>query len=203
LAVDTCVLVSHSFATLIALEFLRADQPKVDGAILISGEFDVGRRVPARVLQAMLAPVPLLEHFPFRPRKGRHVDYSRHPDSGDWNLARMYEDIGNTTWRIYWYCTKAAYAVHADSLLSDIHVPVLLVHGRRDTIFPVENSIYMASKIPAADLVVIDDADHIVVLNRPREVADAIERFTCRLSSGAGSPNATLPRYSQNVVECR
>jgi pimeloyl-ACP methyl ester carboxylesterase len=192
LGIDTCVLVSHSFATLMALEFLRTDQSSVEAAVLISSDFDVGRRLPARLLQAALAPVELLELLPFRPRNGRHVDYSRYPDSGDWNLARMHEDIGNTTWRIYWYCTRASYAVHADPFLTSIRVPVLLLHGRKDTIFPVENSIYMAIRIPDADLVVIDDANHIIVLNRPREVSDAIEQFLRRVSNRPRSAETTF-----------
>jgi pimeloyl-ACP methyl ester carboxylesterase len=181
LGVARCVLVAHSFATLIALEFLRTDQSRVEAAVLISSDFDVGRRLPARILRAALGPVDLLQLLPFRSRNGRHVDYSRYPDSGDWNVARMKEDVGNTTWRVYLYCTRASYAVHADAYLTSIGVPVLLLHGRLDTIFPVENSIYMATRFPRADLQVIDDADHIVVLNRPREVSDAIERFLRRL----------------------
>jgi 3-oxoadipate enol-lactonase len=181
LGIRTCVLVSHSFATLVALEFLRTGQSRLDGVVLISGDYDVGRRLPARLLQAALAPARLLDYVPLRRGRGRHVDYSRHPNSGDWNLRRMFQDIGNTTWRIYWYCTKAAYAVHAEQLLTEIRLPVLLVHGRKDTIFPVESSLYMATRIPDADLVVIEDADHIVVLNRPRDVSDAIEHFIGRL----------------------
>ena len=84
------------------------------------------------------------------------IDYARYPNSGDWNIPRMMADVGNTTWRVYWYCTKEAYAVHAESLPTNIRVPVLLVHGRKDTIFSVQNSIYMATRIPTAELVVLD-----------------------------------------------
>ena len=185
LAVNRCVLISHSFAVLIALEFLRDHQPLVQGVVLISPDFDVGRRMPARVLEKILAPVAQLERLPFHPRPGRHVDYTRYPNSGDWNVPRMMADVGNTTWRIYLYCTKASFAVHADTMLTDIRVPVLLMHGRNDTIFPVENSIYMAARIPMSELVVLDDSDHILVLNRPREVGDAVEGFVHRLAERA------------------
>jgi len=194
LAIDSCVLVAHSFATLIALEYLRTEQATVDGVVLVSPDFDVGRRWPARILRAVLDVASPLEHFPFHPRPGRHVDYSRYRDSGDWNLARMREDIANTTWRIYWYCTKASYSVHAEPFLDEIRVPMLLVHGRKDTIFPVQNSIYMATRIRGAELVVIDDADHIVVLNRPQAVTGAIERFVRRLCDAESSELSLLQR---------
>ncbi len=192
LAIDRCVLVSHSFATLLTLEFLRTDHSSVDGVVLVSSEFDVGRRLAARILRTALAPALFLDHVPFRSGRGRHVDYSRYPDSGDWHLGRMREDIGNTTWRVYWFCTLASYAVHAESLLPGLHMPVLLVHGRKDTIFPVANSLYMAARIPGADLVVFDDADHIVVLNRPRELSEAIERFLERVPRAAVSAEPAL-----------
>lgn len=192
LAIDHCVLISHSFAVLIALEFLRVHQACLQGAVLLSAEFDVGRHMPARVLKTLLAPVSVLERLPFHPRAGRHIDYARYPDSGDWNIPRMLADVGNTTWRVYLYCTKEAYAVHAEALLTSIRVPVLLVHGKKDTIFSVRNSSYMATRIPTADLVVLDDADHILVLNRPGEVGDAIESFVRRLAENVGSASALL-----------
>jgi non-heme chloroperoxidase len=191
LAIRTCVLISHSFATLIALEFLREHQACVQGAAFLSGEFDMGRHRPAKVLCGLLTPVALMERLPFHPRPGRHIDYARFPNSGDWNVPRILADLGNTTWRIYWYCAKAACAVHAEDMLNRIQLPVLLVHGKQDTIFPVQNSIDMATHLPSADLVVIDDADHILVLNRPQEVGDAIARFAHGLSQPNGAPAAT------------
>lgn len=177
LRIDKCVLISHSFAVLITFSFLRANQHRVEAVVLASGDFDVGRSRPAKILRCILAPIALLDHLPFHPRPGRHVDYARYPQSGDWNVPRMLDDVRNTTWRVYFYCSKEGYAVRADSFLPDIHLPVLLLHGRNDTIFPVENSIYMATRIPGARLVVLEDSDHIIILNRPREVADAIEAF--------------------------
>jgi 3-oxoadipate enol-lactonase len=181
LAIDRCVLISHSFAVLIVLEFLREHQASVEGVVLLSADFDVGRRVHARVLRTALAPVVLLDLLPFHPRAGRHIDYERYPNSGDWSVKRMIADVGNTTWRVYLYCARASYAVHAESVLAEIRVPVVLVHGAKDSILPVENSIYMVARIPLADLVVLDDADHILVLNRPGEVGDAIEGLLHRL----------------------
>jgi pimeloyl-ACP methyl ester carboxylesterase len=51
------------------------------------------------------------------------------------------------------------------------------VHGKKDSIFPVENSILMAEKIKNSKLVLLEKADHIVVLNNFIEVSDAIEEF--------------------------
>jgi pimeloyl-ACP methyl ester carboxylesterase len=176
-AVDGCVIVSHSFAVLLTLEFLRAHQSRVSAAVLVSSDYDVGRSLAAKVLKCALAPVGVMDLLPLRRDSGVHIDYTRFPQSGDWNVPRMLADIGNTTWRIYLYCSRQAFAVHARDLLPELRLPVLLVHGGRDSIFPVENAIVMSARIPHAELVVIDDADHIVLLNRPQQVAAAIDRF--------------------------
>jgi pimeloyl-ACP methyl ester carboxylesterase len=177
LFIERCTLIGHSFATLLALEFLRRHQDRVASAVLASADFDVGRAGGARLLERILRPVGIMDWLPFRPGPGAHVDYARYPRSGDWNIPRMAADIGNTTWRVYLYCTRQIYAVHAESALQSIRVPVLLIHGRRDSIFNVENARYMATQMPHARLVVIDEADHIIVLNHPDAVGNAIERF--------------------------
>ena len=181
LAIDRCVLISHSYAVLIALEFLRLHQARVEGAVLLSGAYAIGRSLPAKVLTGLLSPVVLLDARPFHPGPGGHVDYAQYPDSGDWNMRRILADARNTTWRVWLCCTKQVFAADHELTLPDIHVPVLLVHGRKDSIFSVENSIDMAARIPRAELVIVEDIDHIIVLNRPREVGDAIERFVGRL----------------------
>ena len=176
-AVNRCVIVSHSFAVLLTLEFLRQHQHRVDAAVLVSGDYDVGRSSRATLLKWALAPIGVMDLVPLRRTPGTHIDYTRFPETGDWNLPRMLADIGNTTWRVYFACSRQVYAVRAGDLLPELAMPVLLVHGRRDSIFPVENSVVMSARIPRAELVVIDDADHIVVLNRPGAVAAAIDRF--------------------------
>ena len=177
LCIERCTVIGHSFATLLTLELLRQHRDRVEGAVLASADFDVGRTRRGRLLEAILKPVGLLDYLPFRPGPGEHIDYGRFPQTGDWNLPRMAADIGNTTWRVYLYASRQIYAVHADAILRSIHVPILLVHGRRDSIFPVENARYMAARIPHARLVVLDEADHIVVLNHPDAVGTAIQEF--------------------------
>jgi pimeloyl-ACP methyl ester carboxylesterase len=180
LCIERCTVIGHSFATLLALELIRRHPERVDSAVLISADFDVGRTPRARLLRAILAPVALIDHVPFRPGPGAHVDYARFPQSGDWDLRRMTADIGNTTWRVYLYCSRQIYAVHAGATLRSISVPVLLVHGQRDSIFSIENARYMSTQIPDAHLVVLSDADHIIVLNHPERVGAAIQQFLAR-----------------------
>lgn len=200
LAINQCVIVGHSFAAVWLLEFLRVRAPRVEAAALLSPDFDVGRSRQAKLLHALLRPIGVLNRLPFDPRPGRHVDYGRYPMSGDWNVARMLADIRNTTLRVFLYCSRSIYAVKAGAWLPAILVPVLLVHGARDSIFPVENSRYMASRMPSARLVIVNDADHILVLNHPDTVSRALDEFL-RDTQSPSSRSSSGPEAHAKIRE--
>ena len=190
-AVDTCLVIGHSFAVLIILEFLHRYQSRVEGVILVSAHYDMRRDRLGRIAHGLLGWIGLLERLPFHPHSGGHIDYARYPNAGDWNIPRTLADARNTTWRVLLYCLKAASTVSGDAFLPEIGVPVLLVHGKRDTIISITHATYMATRIPTAHLVVLEDANHILVLNRPREVGDAIEAFVQMLSNEARARTAS------------
>ena len=95
---------------------------------------------------------------------------------------------------------ERAYAVHRDALglakaargmltqrnadvinsLPDIKVPSLVVVGSKDTPF-IAASDYMASKIPGAQKVVIEDAGHASNIDQPKAFNEAIIGFVERL----------------------
>ena len=65
--------------------------------------------------------------------------------------------------------------------LEDIGVPTLVVHGELDAIVPTSMGRAAASRIPGAELVVLDDAGHVPILTRPQQVADAITAWWSRV----------------------
>src|SRR5512135_2797457 len=67
LFIERCILIGHSFATLLALEFLRRHPDRVEGAVLASADFDVGRTRRARLLESILKPVGMLDRLAFHP----------------------------------------------------------------------------------------------------------------------------------------
>ena len=171
------ILVSHSFGTLIALGFLMKYQNDLLAAIFLSPGFVVGKRFLDKIVKPFLTFTHVLEILPFSSKPAGHIDYSKYLNTGDWNIPRMIADIGNTSLRVYLHCTKQSYAFDAEDFLSKIRVPVLLMHGKKDTIFPMENSIFMAHKIPNSRLSLLDDANHILPLNFFPEVSQEIQNF--------------------------
>lgn len=177
LRLEKFTLISHSFGTLIALDFLLTHQNKLEAAIFLSPTFFVRKRTLARAIEPFLKFVRIFDPLPFSGKPGSHIDYSKYKNTGDWNIPRMIADIGNTSIRVYLYCTKQSYEFDREDMLHQIAIPVLMIHGKNDTVFPQKISALMAKKIKNSTFMLLDNTDHIVVLNNVAEISQAIEGF--------------------------
>jgi 3-oxoadipate enol-lactonase len=54
--------------------------------------------------------------------------------------------------------------------LPGLRLPVLVVHGEDDALIPVENGELVARSIPGAELVVLEDANHVLTTDRTATV---------------------------------
>lgn len=187
LSINKFVLISHSFGAFIAFEFLEKYPDKAEAAIFLSPGFDANNRKLALLVKPLLKAYQLLAGIlPFKPKTGGHIDYSKHKNTGDWNVRRMIADVGNTTLRIYLYATLQTYKKNYRELLEKIKIPILLIHGKKDTILPFNNSLFINQKIKNSKLVVLPNADHIIVLNNFSEVSNAIDKFLDSYQKDAG-----------------
>ena len=177
LNISKFVLISHSFATLIALEYIKLFGKDVLANILLSPVVNLNKNFSAKIIRPILELSKIFSFFPFNPKPGHHVDYSKHPNSTDWDIKRCYADVSNTTLRIYSYCLKQSLLKGQEYFLEKIKIPTLIVHGMKDTMAPVKNSIAISKKIQNSKLIIIPNTDHIVVLNNVKEVSGAIEDF--------------------------
>ena len=177
LGIKKFILVTHSFGCLIALEFLAKHQDRVSAAVLLSPSYSVFTNPLAKIGRPLLALSRLFSLLPFRPRPGYHVDYTSLHNARDWDIKMTYGDVRCTTLRIYLYCSRQALFVDYTNLLEHITIPTLLVQGEHDSIFPLENSRVMAEKIPHAQRVVLNDADHIIVVNHTPRILKIITPF--------------------------
>ncbi|MFA5249635.1 MAG: alpha/beta hydrolase [Candidatus Paceibacterota bacterium] len=189
---NNILLVGHSYGCLLALDFLSRYKNAVNGAVFLSPNFKIRDIFLVKTLSPLFLVGGLLSSLPFGKRSGHHVDYSRYPNSGDWDARRMAADIGNTTIRVCLYYMKQIYDFDiARKTLSDIvAVPVLIIHGDRDTVLPLSYSIDLAKKLKNAKLVVLRNANHILAMNNAREVADEIEKFVKELALPGQRPRA-------------
>lgn len=67
----------------------------------------------------------------------------------------------------------------ASAVLPGISCPTLLLCGREDQWSPLARHEQMAARIPGALLAVIEDAGHMITMERPESVSAAMRDFLC------------------------
>ncbi len=67
---------------------------------------------------------------------------------------------------------------NAAQRLAALDIPLLLLHGRQDMIFPAALAEQVAAIIPSARAVILHDAGHMAHVDQPREWLAAVEEFT-------------------------
>jgi len=65
--------------------------------------------------------------------------------------------------------------------LGEIHAPTLVISGTADQLTPVKYASFLAQSIPGAELLLVENAGHMVMLERPQEVGEALARFVASL----------------------
>jgi pimeloyl-ACP methyl ester carboxylesterase len=58
-----------------------------------------------------------------------------------------------------------------------INIPCLIIVGKYDKLTPVKYSNYFLEKIKNSELAVIDDAGHMVMVEKPLEFNKALENY--------------------------
>lgn len=61
--------------------------------------------------------------------------------------------------------------------VKDITQPAIVVCGSEDKMTPSRDSQFLADNLPAASLEIVPGAGHMVMIEKPREVADALTSF--------------------------
>lgn len=178
LKVERCVIVSHSFGALVALMLLREHPKKFSKAVFLAPVYNNHRLFLSHLKQflpALGACLALLLSL-FR-KSGGHIDYSNYTPTGDWNLRRIYADVSNTGARSYLFSLQHLYTF-SNTVWQNIEpLPVLIVHGDKDSMVPLKNAVALSKLLPQAKLAIIKGANHILVLNNVPEVSQEIESF--------------------------
>lgn len=171
------ILVSHSFGTLVVLEYFRKYGQTAEATIFFSPNYKVKKRTAAGLLWPLTWLAPLFDWLPLFKTHGRHINYEHYRQTGDWNIRRMSVDILNTSLRVYLDCVGQSYGFVCEELLSRIHIPTLIVHGQKDSIFPVSNAVSMSQSIPGCQLKIMENDNHILVLNDLAGSMSVIQEF--------------------------
>ena len=176
--VSHCFIIGHSFGTLLALAAIKQQPDLFLGVVFISPTYDAGSRWwfgLARVLTTFFLTLSLF--LPFDPEPRSHVDYERLIPTWDWSPRRIFRDIRNTSMRVYFFCVRHLYARDTNAWWQGLQIPTLIVHGKKDTIISSENVERLHKLVPGSKFTLVDNADHMLLLNYPKKVCSILEKF--------------------------
>src|SRR4030067_786861 len=76
---------------------------------------------------------------------------------------------------------EALLAIDLRDIISDIKIPVLIIHGEKDKVCPVDTGKYLAHNLPDARLEIFKDAGHAPFLTRHKEFNSIVKGFLKRI----------------------
>jgi len=168
------VVVGHSLGGAVAIEHALASPPdRLEGLVLLAtgARLRVHPMILALFEQGQAAgslpPMPSWIH-----EQGIDADLLA-------EATHKRELTPVSTGAIDWRAADGFDRMHA---VQDIRVPVLIVGGTEDLLTPPKYAEYLAAQIPHAELLLLEGAGHMLVMDRAVEVSRAIEAFVSKLA---------------------
>jgi pimeloyl-ACP methyl ester carboxylesterase len=171
--IETAVLAGHSMGGAIAMTTALEEPGRVAGLVLVGTG---GRlRVIKEILQASADPnrlketVEVVTAWSFADQtpeklvalaKMRMMETQSEVIHGDFTACNQFDILDR---------------------LTEIQVPSLILCGEQDRLTPLKYARYLDEHIPESTLVLIEGAGHMVMLERPLEVAEAVKNFLARM----------------------
>lgn len=161
------VVLGHSYGGAVALEFAIAHRRRLDALALVSS----GARLRVRrdILDAYELAAQGEVSPPRGPKLGPEVPQAI-VDALEGAFARVPVATSSEDW-------KSANRFDRMDSLAELDLPTLLLAGDDDPFTPMKYGEFLASGIVGARLVRLESGTHLAVVERARDVADAIERF--------------------------
>ena len=174
------IFAGHSMGGAIALQMAIAHPEHVIALGLVGSGARL--RVAPAILENTASPttfptaVETITSWAFSPKTDPHLVELAAKQMGETRPAVMHGD----------FLACDAFDVMPD--LPKIRVPALVLVGKEDKMTPVRYSQHLADQLPRAELKIIPDAGHMVMLEQPQAVADALSDFVSgiRYTPGRG-----------------
>lgn len=177
------VVIGHCFGGMVAIHFQALFPNHSKGLVLVDTSYKPPFFATNRVEKALLKQIiGLFTRFLPNIKVGGHRDFNRFLDTKDLDFKRILSDILHTSLSSYLMISNNLVGLNADKLLDQILVPTLIIEGAKDTIFPPEIAKYLHKRIKTSELDIIPEANHILVINNPKEVEKSMVGFLKKIN---------------------
>ena len=175
LRLSKVTLLAHSFGCMVALACVSRHSGLVTRLVLMSPGYPHQRTRLAKLLNLLIRASQALR--PPAVRAGRRLDYRRYASNTDYNPQRMWADIRNTSLRMYAMCIREGLSADVQAMLQQLNMPVLIVHGDRDRVFPLSHAQRMAARLPQATLRIVAGANHVLLFTHVAALRALLKEF--------------------------
>ena len=172
------VFAGHSMGGGIALDLAIRSPHRTAGIALISS----GARLPIQPELIEYASNPSTFPSAIEILRERAFSGTVNPRLAELTMRRLGEIRPSVLHNDYLACAD----FDVTDKLEEITRPALVICGTEDRLSPLRRSQFLASKIPKAELRVIPEAGHMVILEKPGEVAEMLREFLKKLRTGIG-----------------
>ena len=163
------VIIGHSMGSAIALQLALNAPDRVLALVLLGS----GSRL--RVAPSILDSTSTEETFSLAVKT--IIEWSFGPDTPPRLKELATERMQETRPTVLHGDFVACNEFDAGDPLAEIEKPTLILCGTEDKMTPPKYSKYLHEHLPNSELLLVDGAGHMVMLEKPHEVAEAIEHF--------------------------
>jgi len=167
---DQFIPAGHSLGGAIAIDYALHYPEQVTGLILVG----TGSRL--RVLPAFL------EALRAGTVPADFSDFLYGPAAPEQLLTKGREEVASCAPEIFYADLSACDNFDVSPQLPRITIPALIICGTEDRLTPVKYSRFLEEQLPWSRIEIIEGAGHMVMLEKPEAVNEAINRFITELT---------------------
>ena len=171
LNLSQAVIVGHSMGSAVAMKMALTHPDRVQGLVLLGSGAKL--RVAPSILQGI--------QNNFKGVVNLIGDFAYGPDAPEKLKNQGQQLLSQTSPEVMRGDFLACDAFDVMENLDEINVPALVITGTDDQLTPPKYAQFLAQHIAGAELVLVEKAGHMVMLERPQEVGDSVARFVAAL----------------------
>lgn len=172
------ILIGHCYGGTVALKYATLFPQTLTGLIVMSTTYKppfyiIGK--PSRIVANFL--IQSLYRLSPHPMDPGHAFYTPGKHHKDYEIGGLIRTLYHNSVRSYLLAAKDAVNLDLKEDLPKISVPTLVVCGEHDRINPLSHSRGIHRLIPGSKFRIIENTNHVLPLNNPKELIGIISAF--------------------------